>query len=1151
MQRAANIILLVLLAGLSVSSLAYASDAEPKRVLLILFYRQGVPWSDRIADSLRENLAVKSPHPVDLNIEYADRGRHPDDAYLQKLIEIYRHKYAHPPMHVVIGVGDEAADILIEHGEAVFGKIPMVIVSANPRILRRDFLKSHMTSALWGPDIRGNVELIEALLPKTRHLFVVSGSSVTDREAEKLARTSLRQYGGPFEINYISDISQVDLLEKVARLPENSALLYLAFTRDTRGADFIPREMLALISSKANAPVFGIIDPYLGFGIVGGSLLSAANQGKRCADITARILSGERPADINPARSLNQLMFDWRQLKRWGIPEDRLPPGSSVRFKTYYFWDRYRWYIVAALFLILVQSGLISFLLRQRVQRRRAQVQLAERLRFEKMLSALSARFVNLLPDRVDAEIKRVLESISTSLELDRVSVFEISEADQKLHLVHSHKETEIAAPPSEIQIEQLPWASQKLINGELLVFSDPEDLPAEAGVEKNFLRAQGIISVAAIPLSTGEKTLGLLSLAMLRHRKKWPHELIRQCRLIAEVFANAMVRKQHEESLMQAEAKYRTVADFTYDWEYWANVDDTIEYVSPSCERISGYTARDFIDNPSLFKEIIVPEDRDIWDRHYHDSRQELKPREIQFRIQRRDGQIRWIEHSCQPVTDRQGRLQGFRASNRDITERKRSEKALVQSKDFNQSILNSLKYRIAVLDKEGNILEVNQSWQQFARENNAGSLDRLGHGISYLDVCGRSSDTGDESARTALEGIQTVLAGTRDEFAMEYPCDSPAEKRWFLMRVTPFSGRKGGAIISHSDISERKLAEIDLRMAYTDIEQLKNQLEAETAYLQAEIKLEHNFESIIGNSAALQYVLYKIEQVATADTAVLVLGETGTGKELVARAIHDNSLRRARPLVKVNCAALPSNLIESELFGHERGAFTGAQTWQAGRFEVAAGTSIFLDEIGELPPDLQTKLLQVLQDGEFERLGSSRTIKDDVRVIAATNRDLEKEVSRGGFREDLFYRLNVFPITVPPLRQRAEDIPLLAQFFVERVSKRLGKTISQIPVGIMQQLQDYPWPGNVRELENVIERAVINSSGPKLHLADDLTRLTHKELPTTVGSLEENERNHIVRVLEQTRWRIDGPEGAARILDINPSTLRSRMRKLGIQKP
>ncbi len=366
MQPAGKIILFALLAGLVASSSAYASDAEPKRVLLILFYRQGVPWPDLIADSLRENLVGKSPHPVDLNIEYTDRGRYPDDAYLQKLLDIYRHKYANPPMHLVIGVGDEAADILIEHGEALFGKIPMVIVSANPKTLRRDFLKSHMTSVLWGPDIQGNLELIEALLPQTSHLFIVSGSSVTDREAEKLARTTLRNYGGPLEINYISDISLVDLLEKVARLPENSTLLYLAFTRDTLGATFIPREMLSVISEKANAPVFGIIDPYLGYGIVGGSLLSAADQGRRCADIAARILSGERPEDINPARSFNQLMFDWRQLKRWGISKDRLPPGSTVRFKTYSFWDRYRWYIVAALFLILVQSGLISFLAGQR-----------------------------------------------------------------------------------------------------------------------------------------------------------------------------------------------------------------------------------------------------------------------------------------------------------------------------------------------------------------------------------------------------------------------------------------------------------------------------------------------------------------------------------------------------------------------------------------------------------------------------------------------------------------------------------------------------------------------------------------------------------------------------------------------------------------
>ena len=475
--------------------------------------------------------------------------------------------------------------------------------------------------------------------------------------------------------------------------------------------------------------------------------------------------------------------------------------------------------------------------------------------------------------------------------------------------------------------------------------------------------------------------------------------------------------RRQHEELLLQAEAKYRTVADFTYDWEYWEKIDDSLEYVSPSCERISGYTPRDFIDTPSLLREIIVPEDRDLWNRHDHDCRQELKPREIQFRIQRRDGQIRWIEHSCRPVTDAQGILQGFRASNRDIT--------------------------------------------------------------------------------------------------------------------------------------SRKLAEVDLCRAYTEIEQLKNRLEAETAYLQAEIKLEHNFENIVGSSAALKYVLYKVEQVAAADTTVLVLGETGTGKELIARAIHNRSPRSARPLVKVNCAALPSHLIESELFGHERGAFTGAQTRQLGRFEVADGTTIFLDEIGELPPELQTKLLQVLEGGEFERLGSSLTIKVDVRVIAATNRDLEAEVRKGRFREDLFYRLNVFPITVPPLRQRAEDIALLVRFFVEKASKRLGKSIEQIPESVVHKLQGYSWPGNVRELENVIERAVINSSGPRLRLADDLAGPARNSDAPPLKSLQETEKDHILRVLQSTNWRIDGAKGAALILIMNPSTLRFRMRKLGIQRP
>jgi transcriptional regulator with GAF, ATPase, and Fis domain len=353
------------------------------------------------------------------------------------------------------------------------------------------------------------------------------------------------------------------------------------------------------------------------------------------------------------------------------------------------------------------------------------------------------------------------------------------------------------------------------------------------------------------------------------------------------------------------------------------------------------------------------------------------------------------------------------------------------------------------------------------------------------------------------------------------------------------------------NKDIARREQHEEFLRNAYKEIDQLKNQLETETAYLQAEIKLEHNFESIVGNSAALKYVLYKVEQVAAEDTTVLVLGETGTGKELIARAVHNNSPRRVRPLVKVNCAALPADLIESELFGHEPGAFTGARNRQLGRFEVADGSTIFMDEIGELPLELQTKLLQVLEHGEFERLGSSRTIKVDVRVIAATNRDLDEEVRKGRFRADLFYRLNVFPITVPPLRQRAEDIPLLTRFFVEKVSKRMGKPIEQISKRTARMLKDYSWPGNVRELENVIERAVINSSGSKLRLADDLAGLTGGPTSTALKSLREIEKDHILRVLRRTHWRIDGTEGAAVILDLNPSTLRSRMRKLGINKP
>ncbi len=336
----------------------------------------------------------------------------------------------------------------------------------------------------------------------------------------------------------------------------------------------------------------------------------------------------------------------------------------------------------------------------------------------------------------------------------------------------------------------------------------------------------------------------------------------------------------------------------------------------------------------------------------------------------------------------------------------------------------------------------------------------------------------------------------------------------------------------------------------ALEEIKQLKDQLDAERKYLQEEIKLEFNHEHIIGQSDEINYVFYKVEQIAGTDTNVLVLGETGTGKELVARAIHGLSLRKERALIKMNCAALPSNLIESELFGHEKGAFTGAHSRRLGRFEVANSATLFLDEIGELPLELQPKLLRVIESGEFERLGSSDTIKVDVRIIAATNRNLEEEVRKGRFREDLWYRLNIFPITMPPLRDRLADIPLLVNFYIDKISKRLGKSIEMVPVGVMDALLKYHWPGNIRELENVLERAVINSSGPKLRLVDELKK-PHKDLTRSERTLADVEREYIIRVLEQVHWKVSGQNSAAQILGLDRSTLRARMRKLNIRKP
>lgn len=341
-------------------------------------------------------------------------------------------------------------------------------------------------------------------------------------------------------------------------------------------------------------------------------------------------------------------------------------------------------------------------------------------------------------------------------------------------------------------------------------------------------------------------------------------------------------------------------------------------------------------------------------------------------------------------------------------------------------------------------------------------------------------------------------------------------------------------------------------LKRALSEVEELKNRLQAENIYLREEIKTEYNFEEIIGRSSALMNVLRKVEHVAPTEATVLIQGETGTGKELIARAIHNFGLRKDRPLVKVNCPALPAGLIESELFGHEKGAFTGALSPKVGRFELANGGTLFLDEIGDLPLELQAKLLRVLQEGEFERVGGSRTIKVSVRVIAATNRELKQAVEEGKFRPDLYYRLNVFPIFIPPLRERKEDIPVLVRHFAAKYSKKLEKKIDNISQEMMNGLLAHPWPGNIRELENVIERAVIIAHSPVIQIDESLEmRLDADSDTQRGGTLEDVERSYILRILEDKGWVIHGERGAAVVLGMNPHTLRSRMKKLGIRKP
>lgn len=601
--------------------------------------------------------------------------------------------------------------------------------------------------------------------------------------------------------------------------------------------------------------------------------------------------------------------------------------------------------------------------------------------------------------------------------------------------------------------------------------------------------------------------------------------------------------RKLKDAALQESEKKLSGIVTSAMDAMVSIDESQSITLFNPAAERMFGYTAAEVMGQPvdKLIPERFRGVHKD-YVRAFGASR--ITKRRV-GRLEpidgrRSDGTEFPIEASISQV-ELNG-TQTYTVIMRDVTERVQAEEALRASEEQFRNLADTAPVLIWMSGPNKLCTYVNKGW-----------LDFTGRTMEEEKGDGWAESVHPDDRARCLETFNYAFEHL-EKFKIEYRLRrADGEYRWVLDCGTPRLSHDGkfiGFIGSCIDITDRKQAEESFHKAHAELNELKNQLQAENIILQEEIKLAHRANEMIGDSKALQYVLFKIEQVAHTDSSVLILGETGTGKELVARAIHEQSRRKERPLIKVNCAALSPTLIESELFGHEKGSFTGAASRKIGRFELANGGTLFLDEIGDLPLELQSKLLRVLQEGEFERLGSSRTIKVNVRIIAATNRNMKAAIEKGTFREDLWYRLNVFPITVPPLRQRKEDIPLLVDHLVKMFSSSFGKPITSISAATMKRLCEYSWPGNIRELGNVLERAVINAQGPVLHLVEQLEKPIAADPFVATKTLEEIEKEYITRVLAESSWRIEGPNGAARILGLNPSTLRTRMAKLGVHR-
>jgi formate hydrogenlyase transcriptional activator len=718
-----------------------------------------------------------------------------------------------------------------------------------------------------------------------------------------------------------------------------------------------------------------------------------------------------------------------------------------------------------------------------------------ERARFEAFISGVSGRFVKLSDSGIDREVESVLRKVAAFFHADRCALLEVRPDQRLVRGTHAWCAEGVEQSSDDIDLATLfPWSWERLVRqGQPVHFESPAELPPEAEKDRQSWATTGVRCGLHIPVFTGDRVGYVLVIQSMREERGWPQEYGPLLRRLGEMLVTALEHGKEVETLRKAHDELeRRVEEQTAQLEAATEqviVSEKAMADRLSFERILAETSARFVNLPADRIDSEIEGAQRLICEHLGLDISSLWQWSVEPRRYLR------LTHYYRPP------------GGPPLPDR-------FDAKEFFPWVLEQLE----------------------AGRHFAVCAEHVPPQASRDQATWRSLGIKSSLIFPLSAGGGPVLGALSfDDIREERTWPEPLVKSLQLVAQT------------FANALARKHADEELKKSYEEIRQLKDRLQLESAYLQKELNSVGRYGEIVGQSRGIQDVLTKVEQVARTDSAVLITGETGTGKELIARAIHNSSDRKGRPMVALNCASLPPGLVESELFGREKGAYTGAFTKQVGRFEVADGSTLFMDEIAELPRELQAKLLRVLQDGKFERLGSTKTIRVDVRLIAATNHRLAEEVRNGTFREDLYYRINVFPIEVPPLRERKEDVPLLVRAFVQELSERMGKRIRSVPKMTMTALQGYPWPGNIRELRNVIEHAVILSTGDVLEVQVPKTKRVE---PSRILTRKEMEHQHIVGVLERTGWRVRGPNGAAEKLGMKPTTLYSMMDRLGIPR-